>query len=239
MLDKIPIDGKTVLIVQHNYGSPFLHSLLTQCARQGRKICLVSFNQSVGYYHNIGTRLGCNLNNLISKNQAVFVGGLQALKDSFRLQNSSNTFDFVFNNSTSSLQALFTAIEGATSSWDNQPYSLVIDELDCLINLGIHLTDIVQFFQHCHTLVQKGSKGSLVVSIGVTPTDREITQFSSLLSHWSELVLTEKGLQTGKSKDLSGILTVNWNIPPFTEQHFHFKCFDRGIRMFAPGTAVL
>jgi hypothetical protein len=75
--------------------------------------------------------------------------------------------------------------------------------------------------------------------MGVTPSDKEVIQCSQLLAHWCDLVITEKGLQTGKSKDLTGSLTVNWNIHPFTEQHFHFKCYDRGIKMFAPGTAVL
>ena len=240
MLDKVQIDGKVVLIVQKiNDGSPFLHSLLAHCARQGRKICLVSVSQSVGLYQSVGTRLGWNLSNLLSKNQAVFIGGLHSLKDSFKLQKSTDPFDFVFNPCISHLQALFSAIEAATSNWVDQPFSIFIDELDCLTNLGVQLNDVVNFFQQCHSLIQKNSKGSLIVSVGVTQNDKEITQYSSLLSHWSDLVLTEKGLQTGKSKDLSGILTVNWNIPPCTEQQFHFKCFDRGIRMFAPGTAVL
>ena len=239
MLDKIPMDGKSLLLVQHNDGSPFLHSLLTQSARQGRKICLVSFNHSVGYYHSVGTRLGWNLNNLLSKNQAIFIGGLQALKDSFRSLNSSNPFDFLFNPDSCPLQALLLSIREVISSWGEQPFSLVIDELDCLLSLGVQPNHIVKFFQHCHSLVQSNSKGSLIISMGVTPFDKENIQCSTLLSHWCDLVLTEKGLQTGKSKDLTGSLTVSWNITPFTDQHFHFKCYDRGIKMFAPGTAVL
>lgn len=239
MLDKIQMDGKSLIIVQHNDGSPFLHSLLTQSARQGRKICLVSFNHSVGYYHNVGTRLGWNLNNLLSKNQAVFIGGLQTLKDSSRLQNCSNPFDFLFNPSTCPIQTLLLSIQEVVSNWVEQPFSLVIDELDCLLSLGVEPKHLVKFFQHCHSLVQTNSKGSLIISMGVTPSDKEVIQCSQLLAHWCDLVITEKGLQTGKSKDLTGSLTVNWNIHPFTEQHFHFKCYDRGIKMFAPGTAVL
>lgn len=240
MLDKIQIDGKTILIVQHNQGgSPFLHSLLTQSARQGRKICLVSFNQTADYYHNIGTRLGWNLNSLLAKKQVVFIGGLQTLKETMRLQDSTNPFEFVSKPSLWPLEALLSSIKDTISHWGDQPFSLVIDELDCLFSLGIVLKDVICLFQNCHSSIQKAPKGSLVVSVGVVPTDNEMIQCSSLLSHWSDLVLTEKGLQTGKSKDLTGILRVNWNIPPVSEQHFHFKCFDRGIRIFAPGTAVL
>nr|CAH0100833.1 unnamed protein product [Daphnia galeata] len=239
MLDKIQMDGKSILIIQHSDGSPFLHSLLTQSARQGRKIVLVSFSHSVGYYHNVGTRLGWNLNNLLSKNQVVFIGGLQALKDSFRFQNSSNPFDFLFNSNTCPLQTLLFSIKEVISNWGEQPFSLVIDELDCLFSLGVKTSHVVNFFQQCHSLVQLNSKGSLIISMGVTSTDKENIQCSTLLSHWSDLVLTEKGLQTGKSKDLTGSLIVNWNISPSTEQQFHFKCYDRGIKMFAPGTAVL
>lgn len=239
MLDKIQIDGKSVLIVQHSDGSPFVHSLLTHSARQGRRICLVSFSQSIGYYHNVGTRLGWNLNNLLSKNQAVFIGGLHTLKNSFQSQCPSNPFNFLFNPASCPLQALFLAIESVILGWIEQPFSVVIDELDCLLNLGIEPKEVIKFFQQCHSLIQTYSNGSLVVSIGVTPLDKEITQCSMLLSHWSDLILTERGLQTGKSRDLTGTLTVKWNVSPFSEQHFHFKCFDRGVKMFAPGTAVL
>lgn len=240
MLDKIKIDGKTVLIVQHNYGSPFLHSILTHSARQGRKICLVSFNQSADYYHSVGSRLGWNLNNLSSKNQAIFIGGLLSLRDTMKKKDSANPFNFVFEQSTSPLDGLLSTIKDVLVSWTGQPFSLVFDELDSLINLGISPKDVVNFFQSCHSLIPKNnSAGSFVVSIGVTATDTEMIRFSSLLSHWSDLVLTEKGLQTGRSKDLTGILSVNWNISPSSEEHFHFKCFDRGIRLFAPGTAVL
>lgn len=239
MLDKIQIDGKSVLIVQQNDGSPFLHSLLSQSARQSRRICLVSFSQSIGYYHNVGTRLGWNLNNLLTKNQAVFVGGLHTLKESFRLQQSSNPFDFLLHPGTWPLQTLFLAIKSVIINWNEQPFSLVIDELDCLFSLGIEPKLVVQFFQQCHSLIQTYSNGCLVVSMGVTPIDKDIAQCSTLLSHWSDLILMERGLLTGKSRDLTGMLTVKWNISPFSEQHFHFKCFDRGIKMFAPGTAVL
>lgn len=240
LLDKIPIDGKVVLINQYNDGSPFVHSILAHCARQRRKICLIAFSESSGYYHSVGSRLGWNLNNLLSKNEAVFVGGLSALKESFQSSNPANPLDFVLHSCSSTpLEALLAAIRHTVSNWLDQPFSLVIDRLDSLFCMGIEFKDIIYFFQQCQALIQKHPKGSLIVSVGVTPNDTEIVQFTSLLAHWSELVLTEKGLQMGKSKDLSGSLAVNWTIAPKSEQHFHFKCFDRGIRMFAPGTAIL
>lgn len=239
MLDKIPIDRKTVLILQHSSGSPFLHSLLLNSTRQARKVCLVAFSQSADYYHSVGTRLGWNFNSLLNSGNAEFIGGLEALRNVIRSPEISNSFDFIVStNSSNPLSSLFSSIEAVMKKWSGYPVSLVIDELDCLSSLGISHKDVMNFFQNCHSLVQSSLFHSLVVSVGITSTDKEIVQLSSLLCHWSDLVLTERGLETGKSKELTGTLGVNWNISSLNteEQRFQFKCFDRGIRVFAPGT---
>lgn len=240
MLDKIPIDGKSVLLVQYNDGSPFLHHLLCHNARLSRKMCLISFKQNVGYYHSVGSRLGWNLNNQLSKGQFSFLGGLQTLSDAFDTTDTNNPFRFVFQHCSPLLSNLISAVQTALSGWKDEAFTLVIDDVDCLFNMGIPFKDVVMFYQHCHSIVHSsGSKGSLVVSVSLSPSDIELVRFSSLLSHWSDLVLTEKGLQTGVSKELGGSLAIHWNVTPFTQQVYHFKCFDRGIKMFAPGTAVL
>lgn len=241
MLDKIPLDGKAFLIIQKNHCSSFIHSLLCHSARQSRKLCLVSFNQTLTYYHNVGTRLGWNLKALQNKDQFAFVGGVNALvKGNSNQQEQSNLFKFLFETNSSPLQTLREEVQNIITKWAGSgPFTLVIDDLESLINLGVEIKDIVSFYQFCQSLIHSssGGIGSLIVSIGLsTQADVEIKHLSSLLSHWSDLVLTERGLQTGRSKDLSGTLHVHWNIPPFTDQHYQFKCFDRGIKMFAPGT---
>lgn len=246
MLDKVPLDGKAILIVQHNYGSPFLHSLLSSSAKQNRKICLVSFNQSVSYYHSVGTRLGWNLKAQQSKQHLTFIGGLQALREVLLTKppDGPNIFDFVLHptSSVNPLQVLSDQIKSAVSNWTNEPFTIVIDELDALLSLGVTVKDLVAFYQLCHSLIRSpgpSSQGSLVVSLGLAPNlaDNEGSKCAALLSHWSDLVLTEKGLQTGSSKDLSGTLSIRWNVPPFSpEQVYQFKSFERGIRLFAPGT---
>ena len=243
MLDKVSVDGKAILIVQHNYGSPFLHSLLCSSAKQNRNICLVSFNQTLGAYYNIGTRLGWNLKALQSRQKLAFVGGLSSLGDAFLKgqEESNNVFDFLLHSSTNSpLQSLLDQIKSAIANWTNEPFTIVIDELDALLSLGVKVKDVVAFYQHCHSAIRSSSPhGSLVVSFASNPADAEASRCAALLSHWSDLVLTEKGLQTGSSKDLSGTLNIRWNVPPFNNQQpqvYQFKSFDRGVRLFAPGT---
>lgn len=239
MLDKYSIDGKTILLLQQDDSSPFLHSLLAQSAKMRRKILLVSFSQVLGYYHSIGTRLGWNSNMLLSSGQLQFIGGLQAVKDAFTNPESSNPFSFLNKSHSFSLSDLLLKVESILTSWHEEEFTFVLDELHYLCSIGVEMHDVGRFYQACHSLVQACPKGALIVSTGVFSQESEETQCSKLFAHWSDLVLTDKGLKTGRSKDVSGILAVNWKIPPFSEQLYHYKCFDRGIRMFAPGTAVL
>jgi len=255
MLDKIPLSGKAVVVVQHNDNdsSPFLHALLAYNAKQNRRLCIVSLNHTANYFHSVGSRLGWNLQAQKSNGNLIFISELDTLKAS--LQGQSEKFAFMFNMSTSPLENLLSEIEKSISScWSSQqlPFTLVIDEMDCLLSTGVPLRDVMAFYQRCHslTVVQSSEssvrgEGALIVSLGCRiAADVEATQLANLLSHWSDLVLTEKGLETGRSKDLSGSLSVHWNISTPTDvegpptQHYQFKCFDRGIRCFAPGTSA-
>jgi len=237
MLDKIPIDGKSILLVQEETSSPFFHSFVAQSAKVGRNICLISFNQNVNYYHNVGTRLGWNSKTLQSKDKFVFIGGLPSSKDPSS-DPASDPFDFLYEETEFSMKTLITMIRDAVGKWGPAPVTLFIDELNSLLNLGVPMKDVVTFYQYCRAMVKATdfANVALIVSSGNTLNDPEGTQCSALLSHWSHLVLTEKGLQTGLSKDLSGTITMNWNIAPFHRQQYQFKSYERGIRTFAPGT---
>lgn len=239
MLDKYCVDGKSILLLQQDDASPFLHSLLALSAKSKRKVLLVSFGQVLGYYHSIGTRLGWNPNASISSCSLQFIGGLQVVKDAFLDPEGLNIFSFIHGNNHFCLSSLLSEIESTITKWHNEQFTVVLDELHHLCSIGIETKDIVKFFQSCHSLVQACLGGAFIVTTGVFCENSDETKCSKLFAHWSDLVLTEKGLKTGRSKDISGILAVNWNIPPFSEQLYHYKCFDRGIRMFAPGTAVL
>jgi len=238
MLDKIPIGGKSILIVQEETSSPFFQSFLAQSAKSGRKMCLVSFNQNQSYYHNVGTRLGWNSKLLHDKNQFTFIGGLPQFQ--FNPESDENAFDFLYKDLVFPLQTLALIIKDTIELWGPSPITLFIDELNSLFNLGVPMTDVVKFYQFCRAMVNttNTSNLSLIVSSGNTVNDSEALQCTSFLSHQSHLVLTEKGLQTGLSKDLSGSVTMDWKIAPYHHQQFQYKSFERGIRIFAPGTCT-
>ena len=247
MLDKIKLSGKSVLVVQHNDydSSHFLHALLANNAKQGRKQCIVSLNHTANYYHSVGSRLGWNLQAQRSSGNLVFLSELDTYKAT--LKGQSDKFAFMFHPITSPLENLLNELKKSISSWSCQqlPFTLVIDQMECLLSSGLQLHDVMAFYQRCHSLATEDGIGALIVSLGCRiAADVEASQLTNLLSHWSDLVLTEKGLETGRSKDLSGSLSVQWNIstpedlegPP--TQHYQFKCYDRGIRLFAPGTCA-
>lgn len=238
MLDKIPVDGKSIFILQEESSSPFFHTFLSQNAKLGRNICLVSFNQNQSYYHNIGTRLGWNSKTLQSKNQFAFIGGLPLFP--FNSESDKSAFDFLFDDTEFPLKTLALIIKDTIEKWSPSPVTLFVDELNSLLNLGVSMKHVVAFYQFCRAMVgiTDTANISLIVSSGSSVNDLEAMQSASLFSLQSHLVLTEKGLQTGLSKDLSGTVTMDWKIAPYHHQQYQYKSFERGIRIFAPGTCT-
>jgi len=241
MLDKFLLDGKSVLIAQYTDTSPFIHTFLAHSAKNGRKICLVTFNQAATYYHNIGTRLGWNSQLLQNKDQFRVIEGLLGISQELNSTSDGNLFDFILNENQNPLVKLFLSVEEILRRWLDSPVTLIIDRLDCLLSLGISTNDILQFYQQCHSLVKDTSavQGAFVTSIELASEDKALVHFTNLLSHWCDLVLTVKGLETGVSKDLTGSVSIQWAGNQQQKAYFHFKCFDRGVRMFSPGLAIL
>ena len=183
-------------------------------------------------FHNSNSKL------LHDKNQFTFIGGLPQFQ--FNPESDENAFDFLYKDLVFPLQTLALIIKDTIELWGPSPITLFIDELNSLFNLGVPMTDVVKFYQFCRAMVNttNTSNLSLIVSSGNTVNDSEALQCTSFLSHQSHLVLTEKGLQTGLSKDLSGSVTMDWKIAPYHHQQFQYKSFERGIRIFAPGTCT-
>ena len=233
MLDQIPISGKCVTILENCDVSPFVHTFLAHSAKQGRKICLVSFNQSKTYYHNVGARLGWNPQQAELKNNYMIVDALSCFKSAVQNQGESNSFSFLVNNEHP-LQSLSASIGNVLTDWSDSTVTLILDRLDCLFSLGLSMQEAASFYSFCRSFV--GPSTALITSTAVNPEDTQIRQYCNLLSHSSDLVLTVRGLQTGLSKDLTGSVTVSWSTE--LTRNLHFKCFDRGVRIFAPGTCT-
>ena len=241
MLDKLLLDGKSVLIAQYTDTSPFIHTFLAHSAKNGRKICLLTFNLTATHYHNIGTRLGWNSQLLQNKEQFRVIEGLLGISQELNSASDGNLFDFILNEKQYPLLNLFHRVEKILTGWPDSPVTLIIDRLDCLLSLGISTKDILQFYQQCHNLVKGTSSmhGAFVTSIELASDDKVLVHCTNLLSHWCDLVLTVKGLETGVSKDLTGSVSIQWAGNQQLKAYFHFKCFDRGVRMFSPGLAIL
>ena len=218
--NQFSLNGKSVLITQYTDLSPFSHTFLAQGAKEGKKILLISFCQPSTVYHNIGSRLGWNSQLLQSRDRFLFMDGLAILQKD------------------PTLGALAQNVEEILSMWSEAPVMLLVDRLDCLFLLGATSAQVFGFFKHCRDLIK--GKSTLVTSLELAAHDQQLSNCATLLSHWSDLVMVVKGLETGVSKDLTGRVTIHWSHShTINLQHFHFKSFDRGVRMFAPGLAVL
>lgn len=62
------------------------------------------------------------------------------------------------SNSSNSLNPLLLIIEKQIAQWQNEPYSILVDDLSILLDVGVHIKDVVTFMRQLR---------QLVVSVGV------------------------------------------------------------------------
>ena len=82
-IDRIDMCGKMILIEeQHGSDANFVvNSVLSGALEKGHGICLVLFHNTFGHYHNVGMKLGYNLNVLRERGQVVVTEPMKIMAD--------------------------------------------------------------------------------------------------------------------------------------------------------------
>ncbi|XP_077292531.1 elongator complex protein 6 [Arctopsyche grandis] len=242
-LDKETLCGRVILI-QETSGCEanfFYSCLIAKALKDESAICLVTVQNDFNHYHNMGLKMGHNLMNLKNTGRVINVDYLQLVSDSHCTDNAYPSLV----SCNKSENDLYCMIDDAVSQLQKSYKSVcvIIDDLTDFLLLNYGVSDINRLVQKCRLLV--GDKCSLVMGVHVISANDTSYTLAKLFSHMSDIVCEVSGLSTGRSVDVSGSFKVvrpwlddeNEVANKFTSiNHYLFKLFERGIKVFAPGT---
>eukprot|EP00090_Calanus_glacialis_P015899 TRINITY_DN25013_c0_g1_i1.p1 TRINITY_DN25013_c0_g1~~TRINITY_DN25013_c0_g1_i1.p1 ORF type:complete len:244 (-),score=84.27 TRINITY_DN25013_c0_g1_i1:67-798(-) len=208
-----------------------LHHFISRWLKNGHKVVIVGLEHSFGHYHSVGIKLGYNLLKLREKGQVVFYEGLKKILDSSLADSSTFQVD---DTGLSSLKPLYLEISSLIT--DNT--LVILDQVSILTCLGFTTPSIYAF---CHYLMSMmASMDTCQLVMRLDQAGGRSVQLVRLLQQLSRLNLTVAGLQTGQSRDVSGVLTMQDRGAEGQkggQRTFQFRVEDKNVKIFAPGTS--
>ena len=173
--------------------------------------------QSFGHYHGVSIKTGTNLLKFRQSGRVVFYEGLKDLAQ--MLETDSGEISVV--------KTLYQRISGLME----EDTLVVVDQLFMLSCLGLSDSAIYLLCHHLVSASLQQCSSQIVLRLYLTDCD----QLVNMVRRLGELHLSVTGLETGLSRDVSGVLSL---LPPDGQsQTLHFKIMDKDVKMFGPGTS--
>ncbi|CAH3143685.1 unnamed protein product [Porites evermanni] len=147
-----------------------------------------------------------------------------------------------FSNASFTLQPLYNRIK-STFENEKEPCLLVIDDLSCLLSIGIHVQNVIDFAHYCYSLMCCSTTMLNGCFVTLVHNDSDVEDEESLLlwkqlCHYSHMELHVRGLSSGYCKDVHGQLTITQRDQHRTKHHtrnLQFKILEKNVTFFAPG----
>lgn len=239
---------RMLLIASNDLGNSsfVLSSLVQSLARNpsfragGGRAWFVLFSQSYLNLSCVQMKCGMNLKPLRDAGGIGFFDVLSQFAEfTERSRFSWERFQQAF---TEKLQAAFDPVDEKSRPDDKsrpdeqRPLRVIcIDDLSCLLALGVSLKEVFQFLQrlrrHCRSndirlLVQTFQDEHL--------EDDRLTRLLAVLKADSSLWLQVSKLETGYSKHVDGTLQITDQLAS-QQKRYLFKCTERATKLHAPG----
>ncbi|GLV44818.1 poly [Carabus blaptoides fortunei] len=217
-----------------------LTSLIAKTFSEQNTLCFIILHHTLGHYQNVGKRLGYDLIAQISAGQARVIEPMKQIVDDI-----ANTIPvYLQQNKESVVRYLFDQIQQNIDELQKQNggrvTSLVIDDISHLFDLGVDLKNVLRFLKYCNGLAFN-SNVNVVVNCHVNTDIDEI--IANLMFHSADVCVNVCALRTGRSRNVSGVLSVSKKTSTKTNIHqqntYHFKLTDKDIKLFAPGRAII
>lgn len=230
-LDIKPSDKVISIKENGNIDSNFIIThLMKQVLIEGNKLVLVIFHNTLGHYHNIGKRLGYDFLKQVDEG---CIKTIEPLKDI--VDNIGNGDGYFLNDKEEIVKGLFNKIKAnvdeLVSKSDGRVY-LIIDDISHFLDLGVDLRLVIFFTNYCLSLVNRGNV-CLITNNHVSTKSDEI--ISNNLNYISDVVIEILPLKTGISREVTGVINIE---NKEKSSQFHFKSFDKGIKIFHLGESV-
>lgn len=236
-LDKKCVAGKVIVAKEINRcDSSFLLScVLNHCIRNKSALLILSTHNSLTHYQNIGLRMNYSIKKQIDSGIIQFYNigeiGLNRL----------------LSGEDISLSAISERIEEIINSMKENYNSvnIVLDGVSHLFDMHYTLKEVNSFCKDLIYFVKNDPDTFIILHCNLVEDD--VTHvMANLVAHKAHTVLEIASLASGWSADVSGHLTIRQPGLKFDKEHMFtmelksskhlFKLFDRGVKLFAPGT---
>lgn len=231
------LPGRVIVVKEiNNCDSSFLiSSVLNHSIKNKHGIFVISTHNSLSHYQNVGIKMNYNLLKHIDSGLVKFYNlGEECVND-------------ILNNEQKLLQTLTVKLKETIQQMQTEHavVNIILDGITHLLDLQFSLRDINYFCKEVVNIA-RANNSFVLCHCHVASEDDVSNVIPNLLSHKSDILLEIENLSSGWSADVSGHLTIKHTGRKFEQEHIYtidikpskylFKLFDRGVKLFAPGT---
>ncbi|XP_059047084.1 elongator complex protein 6 [Achroia grisella] len=220
----------------NNCDSSFIIScVLGHCIKNRNAVILISTHDSMAHYQYVGSKMNYNLEGHMELGLISFFDlGEECIN--ILLKKDNNSIQYL-------ISKLNERILKITEKYDK--VNIILDGVSHLFDMDFNLKSVNHM---CNELVNLSRKYSsfILFHCNVASDDDVTNVMANLLSHKAHILLEVESLKSGWSADATGHLTIKYIGQKFNIKHMYtmelkashylFKLFDRGVKLFAPGT---
>lgn len=268
-IDRVDLRGKLTLIEeQHGSDANFLvNTFISSSLQKSQGICLILFHNNFGHYHNIGMKLGYNLNVLRERGQVSVLEPMKLIRRNIHdlghdsVDAANVEFDETDSDDISGLsvmergptivrkliEPLKRKISDLLKNQDS--VMVIIDDLSHLFDLQMNIRDVWFFVRYIRSFVEFEQSLSMCILTHTYKADPDSCQPDLIavgLKHIAQLIIVVEPLSTGLAKDVSGKMNVRWKMDSIRTKYnwpeklsYLFKLLDRQVKVFPPGSSSL
>uniref|UniRef100_T1KHB8 Elongator complex protein 6 n=1 Tax=Tetranychus urticae TaxID=32264 RepID=T1KHB8_TETUR len=243
-LDKIGVESEQISITSDDLSNSacLFNSLVCQSIKllktsqtkddKPLKIFMILFNQT---YNEISRyqmkNFGLNLKSFKDVNQLIVMDFLTDYKDGIVTSDGSILLPAL-------IQKTLDKIKQTLSSEDDSSKAIVlVDDVSCLLILGLPLNQVYQYCRHLRNLIHYHKLVLIMQSYyDYDEDDTDINRLCQSFIETCNIWLQCKHLDTGFSSKVDGNLIINdYHQWPTKTHHYHFKRMPRNVKVLPVG----
>jgi len=230
---KIRPDDKIIFVRENSFADSnfVITHLLKQLLYDKSRICFLTLHNSFDHYQNVGKKLGYDLKQVVDKGQVKIIDPLEEVVENIGLELEVNGED----PKSQILKCIFASIKNDVSGFlsnEDHPVCLVIDDLSHFLDLGLEISEVVDFTNRCINLTSDKHVFAVINSHVSSKADLIV---ANSIQYVCDVFVCVSSLTTGKSTDITGVMTVHRGQ---NENRYHFRAYDRGVKTFHPGETI-
>ncbi|XP_028161567.1 elongator complex protein 6-like [Ostrinia furnacalis] len=222
--------------INHCDSSFIVSSFLGHWIKHKNVVIIISTHNSLRHYQLVGLKMNYNLQKYVDAGTVLFYNLGEEVVSGL-MSNEQNTLQ----NHFMKLQQMIEKLQEISSVTN-----IVFDGISHLFDLNFSLNDVNSFSNNIIKLSRTIENSCVLFHCNISSEDDVTYLMANLLSHKANTVMEIENLPSGLSADVSGHLIIRYPGMKFEDEHmftleqrsvkYLFKLFDRGVKLFAPGT---